>query len=262
MTAESAVAIVEQLRAAGCVFAEDEAALLLEAAVGDDDDLRAMLERRVAGEPLEHVVGWAEFRGLRIAVEPGVFVPRPRTEALVAHALHLVAGDAPIVVVDLCCGSGALGAAIASERPGVQLHASDIDPVAVACARRNVEPLGGCVYEGSLADALPRELRGRVDMLVANVPYVPTSDIALLPREAREHEPLHTLDGGDDGLDLARGVAELAAAWLAPGGRVLIEVTPAQAPMLIGVFAWAGLHAAVYTDAELDATIVVGSRHA
>ena len=254
--------IVEPLRAAGCVFAEDEAALLVEAAAGDGDDLRAMLERRVAGEPLEHVVGWAQFRGLRIEVGPGVFVPRPRTEALVGHAAMLARDVSRPIVVDLCCGSGALGVALASELANVELHASDIDPVAVAFARRNVGSVAGRAYVGDMADALPRELRGRVDVLVANVPYVPTCDIELLPREARKHEPRHTLDGGEDGLDLARGVAEIAAGWLAPGGHVLIEVTPEQARMLTGVFEWAALAARTFTDDELDATVVVGTRHA
>jgi release factor glutamine methyltransferase len=165
--------------------------------------------------------------------------------------------------VDLCCGSGALGAAVANEHAGgVELHASDIDPVAVACARGNVEPFGGVASVGDMADALPSSVRGSVDLLLANVPYVPTSDIALLPREARDHEPRHTLDGGEDGLDLARGIAELAPSWLTPGGHVLVEVTPDQAPMLIGVFEWAGLAATIHADDELDATIVVGTRHA
>lgn len=253
--------LVEQLRDAGCVFAEDEARLLLDASAGSGDDLRAMLERRLAGEPLEHVVGWAEFRGARIAVGPGVFVPRPRTEALVAHALELVRDVSRPIVVDLCCGSGALGATIARELIDVQLHASDVDPVAIEYARRNVQPHGGAVYVGDMDAALPPALRGRVDLLVANVPYVPTCDIELLPREAREHEPRHTFDGGEDGLDLARGIAELAPAWLTSGGHVLVEVTSAQAQMLTGVFEWAGLAATIVTDDELDATILVGTRH-
>jgi release factor glutamine methyltransferase len=271
--------LVRQLRAAGCVFAEDEAALLLDAAAGDGDVLCALRDRRLAGEPLEHVVGWAEFCGARMVVRPGVFVPRPRTEALVEHALELVRGAERLVVVDLCCGSGALGASVVDSlcggsEPGgsergrsssdpscaVELHAADVDPRACACARVNVEPRGGHVHEGDLDAPLPHELRGRVDLLLANVPYVATGDIETLPREAREHEPLATLDGGADGLDLARRVAGIAPGWLVPGGHVLVEVTAAQAPVLAAGMERAGLVARVHRDDELDATVVVGTR--
>src|SRR5947207_3551405 len=125
-------AVVAALRAAGCVFAEDEAALLA-AAAASEDELDAMVARRASGVPLEHVLGWAEFCGLRIAVDPGVFVPRRRTEFLVRQAVALVPPHA--VVVDLCCGCGALGAAVAAAVPGVELHATDVDPAAVRCAR-------------------------------------------------------------------------------------------------------------------------------
>src|SRR6266700_41653 len=163
-------AIVARLRAAGCVFAEDEAELLISAAA-TPAELTAMVDRRVAGLPLEHVVGWADFCGLRIAVEPGVFVPRRRTEFLVRQAIA-VAPPHP-VIVDLCCGSGAVGAALAAALDPAELHAADIDPVAVRCARRNLAPHGH-VYTGDLFEPLPAALRGRVDMLAADVPYVST----------------------------------------------------------------------------------------
>ena len=171
--------------AGGSVFAEDEARLLVEAAAGTAD-LADMVERRAAGIPLEHVVGWAEFCGLRLAVDPGVFVPRHRSELLVREAAARAPAGA--VVVDLCCGSGAVGVAVAAALGDVELHAADVDPAAVRCARRNVGPAGGTVYEGDLLDALPARLRGRVDVLVANVPYVPTDAVALLPPEARLHD--------------------------------------------------------------------------
>lgn len=170
--------IVTALRAAGCVFAEDEAELIVSTAA-DPASLAAMVERRVAGLPLEHVLGWAEFGGLRIAVDPGVFVPRRRTEFLVRQAAALAGPGA--VVVDLCCGSGALGAALAALPGRVELHATDIEPAAVRCARRNIGAAGE-VYEGDLFEPLPRSLRGRVEILLANVPYVPTDDVGLLPR--------------------------------------------------------------------------------
>src|SRR4051794_17442032 len=143
-----------------------------------------MLARRVAGVPLEYVVGWAEFRGLRIVVDEGVFVPRRRTELLVEQGAALAPPDA--VVVDLCCGSGAVATALAVELPGAEVHAADVDPAAVRCARRNLEPRGGYVHEGDLAGPLPVDLRGRVDLLLANAPYVPTAEVPLMPPEARD----------------------------------------------------------------------------
>jgi release factor glutamine methyltransferase len=248
-------ALVAALRAAGCVFAEDEAAALVEAA-RDGADLPAMLARRVAGEPLEQVVGHADFCGLRIAVAPGVFVPRQRSAALVRGAAGgLSTGD---VVVDLCCGTGALGAAVAAAVPGLEVYAADLDPAAVACARRNLP--ADRVFHGDLYAALPEHLRGRVGALVVNAPYVPTDDIALMPPEAREHEHRVALDGGADGLDVQRGVAAGAGDWLAPGGRLLMETSVAQASRTAGLMSAAGLAADVVRDDDVDGTVVVGVR--
>jgi release factor glutamine methyltransferase len=174
--------LVARLRAAGCVFAEDEARLL-RAAAGSPAELDELAARRVDGAPLEALLGWAEFCGLRIAVDPGVFVPRQRTAFLVAQAVRRAGPGA--VVVDLCCGTGAIGAAIAAAVPGVEVHAADVDPAAVACARRNLPR----VYQGDLYAALPERLRGRVDLLVVNAPYVPTAAIATMPPEAATTSP-------------------------------------------------------------------------
>jgi release factor glutamine methyltransferase len=248
--------VVAALRAAGCVFAEDEARLLLDAA-STAAELTALVDRRVAGEPLEHLLGWAEFRGLRIAVDPGVFVPRRRTGFLVEQAAAL-APPRP-VVVDLCCGSGAVGVALASELGSVHLHAADVDPAAVACARRNVAAVGGRVYEGDLFAPLPADLRGRVDLLVANVPYVPSEAVAWMPPEARDHEPRVALDGGADGLDVARRVISEAPAWLAPGGSLLFETSEGQAPAAVALVAAGGLLPRIAADDELGATVVLGT---
>ncbi|WP_028815107.1 putative protein N(5)-glutamine methyltransferase [Streptomyces flavidovirens] len=257
-TSLSPSVIVTRLRAAGCVFAEDEAELLLSAA-RDPAHLRAMVDRRIDGLPLEHVFGWAEFRGRRIAVDPGVFVPRRRTEFLVEQAVALAPSRA--VVVDLCCGSGALGAALAVSLERVELHASDVDPAAVRCARRNVTAVGGQVYEGDLYAPLPAAtLRGRVDVLLANVPYVPTGEIELLPPEARIHEARVALDGGADGLDVLRRVTAQAARWLAPGGHLLFETSERQAPQAVETVARGGLVPRVVTCDELYATVVIGTR--
>ena len=244
-----------RLRSAGCVFAEEEAELLL-AEAGSPAELERMTEQRIAGFPLEQVLGWAGFRGLRIAVDPGVFVPRRRTEYLVELGARFARPGS--AVVDLCCGTGAVGAALAAEVPGIELHAADIDPAAVRCARRNVEPAGGQVHEGDLYAALPRTLQGRVDVLLVNAPYVPTTDIGTMPQEARLHEPLVALDGGSDGLVVQRRTVAEAPLWLAQGGRLLIETSVRQAPGTAALFEAAGLHPEVLHSEELDATVVLG----
>jgi release factor glutamine methyltransferase len=287
----SADAIAGVLRAAGSVFAEDEAQLLIESA-SSPDALVAMVSERVAGVPLEHVVGWAEFCGLRIAIDSGVFVPRRRSELLARRAAELCrpggttprnpprgwpggrtprnpprgwpGGTTPRnpprgpVVIDLACGSGAIGAAIATLAADVELHAVDIDPAAAACARRNLEPVGGQVYVGDLYEPLPGRLRGRVSVIAANVPYVPTEAVALMPREARGYESLVALDGGPDGLDVLRRAAFGACGWLMPGGHVLIETASGQADTAAAAFTAAGLAASVTRDEELGATVVIG----
>ncbi|TDC93840.1 putative protein N(5)-glutamine methyltransferase [Nonomuraea deserti] len=260
--------IVTTLRAAGCVFAEDEAELLVSTA-STPEALAAMVARRVAGEPLEHVLGWAEFCGLRVVVEPGVFVPRPRTEFLVRRAVALArAAAVPPVILDLCCGTGAMGAAVlaglsgaggdGAGEGGAELHAADLDPVAVRCARRNLP--GAHVYEGDLFEPLPSSLRGGVGLLIVSPPYVPSGSIGLLPSEARLHEPLMALDGGGDGLDIVRRVIAEAPRWLAPGGHLLIETSERQAEATAAAVAGAGLRARAERSEELDATAVIGTR--
>ena len=248
--------VVARLRAAGVVFAEDEADLLL-AAPGD---LEALVAARAAGEPLEPLLGWAAFDGQRVPVDPGVFVPRRRTELLAREAAHRASTGS--VVVDLCCGTGAVALAVARRVPGVVLHAADVDPAAVANARRTLEPVGGAVHGGDLLDALPDGLRGHVDVLAANAPYVPTDRIADMPREARDFEPAVALDGGSDGLDLHRRIAEAAPRWLASGGTVLIETGRTQAAWTAVLLADAGLEVEVVSDDEVDGTVAIGRRRA
>ena len=254
MPAPSHFLVVTRLRAAGCVFAEAEARLLVDAA-RTPAELALLVERRVAGLPLEHVLGWAEFHGVRVHVDTGVFVPRRRTELLAREAVAITRPGA--VAVDMCCGSGAVGAVIASRVAGVELHAVDIDPAAVRCARRNVT---GAVHEGDLFEPLPYRLRGRIDLIVANAPYVPTDAIRLMPLEARVHEPSVALDGGADGLAVQRRVIAEAPEWLAPSGRLLVETSEQQAASTVEAFAVARLVPRVVRCGELDATVVVGSR--
>ncbi|GLW11224.1 methylase [Microtetraspora sp. NBRC 13810] len=302
-SALSLPAIVTRLRAAGCVFAEDEAVLIVSTA-RTPADLAVMVDRRALGHPLEHVLGWADFCGLRIAVDPGVFVPRRRTEFLVTQAAALPhppttnppettpptpdrpettppaadrpetvvrAADRPettppssdrpeTVVVDLCCGTGALGAALAAALGPVELHAVDLDPAAVRCARRNLAAAGGRVHRGDLYEPLPASLRGRVDFLVASPPYVPTEAIRLLPTEARIHEPRVALDGGADGLDIVRRVIAEAAHWLSPGGHLLVETSEHQAPQAVETLTAHGLLPRTATSEDLNATVLIGTR--
>lgn len=239
--------IVERLRAAGCVFAEDEAALL-QAATDDPAALEAMVQRRAQGTPLEVVLGWAQFAGRRILVDDGVFVPRPRTEALVAAAIER--GRPGGAVLDLCCGSGAVGLVVA-EALGGRLVATDLDPVAIACARGNgVDALLGDLYAPLC--------RRQFDVITFVAPYVPSAEIELLPREARLHEPIASLDGGQDGLGIVRGAIAEAPAWLAPGGWVVTEVSGRQADATATAMRAAGLVASIVRDDELDTTVVLG----
>jgi release factor glutamine methyltransferase len=291
---EADAGVVLRLRAAGCVWAEDEAALLAGAA-RSPAELDALVERRAGGEPLEQVLGWAEFNGLRIIVDPGVFVPRRRSEFLVAVAGAVVNGpvvNGPVaggsvvdgdvatppgalLILDLCCGTGALGLGVAHElggreldgrgwagggARGVELYAADLDPAAVACARRNVEPAGGHVFASDLFAAVPEALRGGVGVLICNAPYVPTTEIAFMPVEARDHEARVALDGGEDGLAVLRRVAAQAPAWLAPGGVLLVETSTRQAPEMAAAMSAAGLRSLVHTDDEYGATVISGER--
>ncbi|GAB4086779.1 putative protein N(5)-glutamine methyltransferase [Myceligenerans cantabricum] len=310
--------LVARLRAAGCVFAEDEAALLSEAARTpptvdhrsggtppggpiDPDLLERLVAARIGGAPLEQVLGWAELWGRRWTVTPGVFVPRHRSELLVAEALsHLrtqhgtrqttgarphtdeAAPDsdtwpADAVVVDLCCGCGALGGSVALDLAGagvdVELHASDVDPAATECARKNLAGvlagpgtdsragrLTAVVQDGDLDSCLPASLRERADLLLCNAPYVPTGAIALMPREARDHEPRLALDGGADGLGVLRRVIAAAPTWLRPGGALLFETGHDQAEAAATAARDSGLTPRVVSDDALGATAIIAHR--
>lgn len=248
--------IVAALAAAGCVRAGAEARLLV-AEASDDRQLARLVARRVAGEPLEHVLGWAQFAGRRHRVAPGVFVPRHRSLALVAVAARCAVPGA--VVVDLCCGCGALGRALADRVPGISLHAADLDPVALRCARTNLADIEGRVHRGDLWDALPARLRGRIDLVVANAPYVPTGQVELMPRDWRDHEARAALDGGPDGLGPHRRILDAAPGWLTPGGRLLFEVSLGQAEPAAALVAAAGLAARVHWRRASGVAIVAGA---
>jgi release factor glutamine methyltransferase len=257
LSADELDRLVRRLRAAGCVFAEEEAELLAEAATSAEE-LESLTARRAAGEPLEPLLGWVEFCGLRLSVAPGVFVPRQRTALLVDEVVALVGPGS--VVVDLGCGVGAIAAAVLARVPGVEVFAVDVDPVAAACARRNLP--AERVFEGDLYDALPTVLRGGVDVVAANAPYVPTEAIALMPREARDHEHRVALDGGPDGLAVQRRVIAEAPAWLRPaGGHVLVETGRSQLDGTSTALRTAGLTVAVVSDDESGGLVARGTTY-
>jgi release factor glutamine methyltransferase len=270
-----------RLALAGCVSAEAEARWLLEEALGAGPGalaarrgeplppaaaqrLERMVARRVTGEPLQYVVGWAPFGRLRLEVGPGVFVPRPETELVAERAARHLAGvgDGSVpVAIDLCTGSGAIACFLAEEVPGARVLATEVDPGALAWARRNVRDRPVELLEGDLDQPLPADLAGRVDVLVANVPYVPVGAIPLLPRDVRDHEPLLSLDGGSDGLDVLRRVVARAPHWLAPGGWLVCEIGDDQADAATAALAGAGLlEVGVRTDLAGRNRVLEGRR--
>ena len=207
----------------GFLAPDAEADALLEAAgdgVGSFDEL---LARRLDGEPLAWVTGSFMFGDIRILIDPGVFVPRPHTEGLARRAAELLPDGA--VAVDLCTGSGAVAAVLGTAHPNATVMGTDLDPTAVACAIRN----GVDALEGDLDAPLPVALRGRVDLVTAVVPYVPTEELHLLPRDVVAYEPLHALDGGPRGTTELVRAAEAATRWLRTGGTVLLELGGDQA---------------------------------
>ncbi|GGD14816.1 methylase [Nocardioides daphniae] len=264
--------LVAPLRAAGCVFAEDEARLLVEAAgdagdAADPDALEAMVGRRVAGEPLELVLGWVEFDGLRLQVAPGVFVPRQGTVAMVDEAVALLAGIERPRVVDLCCGVGAVGCAVVRRVPDADVALSDVDATAVRLARANLDAHGGAgaderervAVAGDLFSGLPEGWRGQVDVCTANAPYVPSRAVAFMPRESRDHEPLATVDGGEDGLAVHRRLAAVAGEWLRPGGHLLVEVSPDQVDGALTLLAERGLAVRAVASTDDGPVVVVAT---
>lgn len=182
--------------------------------------------RRLDGEPLAWLTGSVVFGGVTVRVAPGVYVPRPQTEPLARRAVSLLPAGG--VAIDLCTGSGAIAVVLAEAVPSARVVATDLEPVAAACARAN----GVEVFEGSLDEPLPDELRGSADVMTAVVPYVPTEAIGLLPRDVQRFEPRLALDGGPDGMRFLREVARRSARWLRPGGWLLLELGGDQADAL------------------------------
>jgi release factor glutamine methyltransferase len=227
------------------VLGMERFALYLEPAQAVAPDLaerfRALVERRAGHEPLQHLLGFEDFRGLRLRVTPDALIPRPETEGLVEWALELLGEPQPkarradMVVVDVGTGSGAIACALASARPDIQVLALDTSPGALAVAADNVRALGLDGRVRLLAGDLLEPLGtapGRFDMVVANLPYLPSALIPSLPREVRDFEPRAALDGGPDGLRALRRLVTAAPAALRPGGWLVLEIGEDQAGAL------------------------------
>lgn len=228
------------LRGAGCISAEEEAANLVEVAGGDMARLRELVGRRGSGEPLAWLVHSVCFCGETVLVHPGVYVPRWQSEPLALEAAARLPAHG--LAVDLCTGAGAIAVVLSRRRPLARVVASEIDPLAAACARAN----GIEVFEADMAANLPDALTGQIDVVTAVVPYVPTGELRLLPRDVIAYEPRRALDGGEDGtLFLFRAAVE-AAPLLCPGGSLLLELGGDEADLLRPVLTENG-----YRDVEL-----------
>jgi release factor glutamine methyltransferase len=195
--------------------------------------------RRLTGEPLAWITGWCDFCGVRVAVAPGVYVPRWHSELLVARAVAALPDAGGGVAVDLCTGSGAIAAVIAAARPAARVLATDVDPRAAACAREN----GVDAVAGHLFDPLPSSLRGAVDLVVGVVPYVPTGELSLLQRDTFTFETPLAYDGGEDGCAVLREAIAGAGELLRPGGTLLLELGGDEAALVTAALLAAGFTA-------------------
>lgn len=220
-------ALAAELEEAGFPAGAEEARELWRVAGGDEDALGALARRRLAGEPIAWLLGWTWFAGARVRVEPGVYVPRPQTEALVERAIARLPDGG--LALDLGTGSGALAVALRRGRPRARVLGTDVDAAACRCAAAN----GVEVLQGHLADPVPQALIGAFDVVVAVLPYVPREELAFLPRDVRAHEPVRALDGGPGGgLVVLREATHAAAAVLRPGGAFVAELGGAQDRLL------------------------------
>ncbi len=225
----------------------------------------AMVERRVTGEPIPFIKGYAEFRGLELIAKPGVFVPRDSSEFLAEQAIRRLRKRKAPVHVDLATGGGTIALAVADEVPHASVYGADVSEDAVKLARKNAKRLGlhATFAVGDLFGGLPKEIAGKVDVITLHPPYVPREEVKDLPDEIRDWEPSHTLtDHSDDGLGLVVRTADESEAWLRPKGWLLIEVSPDRAREVKRIMQLAGMREIESTKGgDLKVTrVVVGRR--
>lgn len=224
--------VVAVLRSGGCADPAEECQLIIEhvcevspgcSLVEAQCTALALAERRIAGDRLEYLLGWTWFAGVRIEVDYGVFIPRWQTETLATLAAATALSLGSPTVLDLFCGTAAIACVVADRVPTATVLAGERDPRAVACARRNAVRFGIDVYESDVDAGIPVRYRGEVDVLTANVPYVPAPEMHRFAREWAL-EPPSTRHGGDDGLAWTRIAATRAASWLREGGWFFTEI--------------------------------------
>jgi release factor glutamine methyltransferase len=204
-----------------------------------------MVQRRATGEPIPFIKGFAEFRGLELIARPGVFVPRDSSEFLAEQAVRRLRKRKAPVAVDLATGGGTIALAVSNEAPKAAVYGTDISGEAIALARKNAKRLGLKAHfrQGDLFGALPKKLRGEVDVITLHPPYVASGEMDDLPDEIRDWEPVHTLtDRSDDGLGLIRRTVDEAPAWLRRGGWLLMEVDPDRARDVMPIYRRGGFH--------------------
>ncbi len=213
---------------------------------------RDLLDRRAAGEPVQYLTGKAAFRTIEVGVSPGVFIPRPETETMTGWALERIAelGD-QAVIVELCAGSGAISAAIAAEAPGHEQYAVELSETAAKVAADNLRGSGVDLRCQDMAVAFP-ELNGRVDLVIANPPYIPWEAWEGVAEDVRTHEPEMALFAGPDGLDALRVVATVARRLLRPGGWVCAEHAEVQEQAVVRLFAESGAYTKVADHRDLN----------
>lgn len=246
---DTVVAVARRLSGAGIPAAAAEARWLVEhvAATGSTttasrDRLEVLVRRRLAGEPLQLLLGRWPFRTVELTLEPGVFVPRPETEVVAGLAIdHARRLGRPALAAEPCTGSGAIACALVAEVDGIEVVATDVEPQAVALARRNLAAVRdatgavtrrsrGEVHLGDLLDPLPLTTRGRLDLLVANPPYLPLADRDSMATEVVDHDPARALFGGPDGHEVVDRLVDLARHWLAPDGVLVVELDDRRGP--------------------------------
>ncbi len=213
----------------------------------ENTQFQRYIQRKAAGEPLSHIVGYQPFCGMDILVSPDVLTPRPETEELVEFVGTLFDRRAPLTFLDMCTGSGCIALALAAKFPKAQILAVDISPKALAVAQENVKKFRRQEQVHLLQSNVWENVQGTFDLIISNPPYIPSNIVGTLTREVL-HEPRLALDGGADGLDIVREICNAADSYLNPGGVLALELCKGQATAVARGLAEIGWHATVKKD--------------